>query len=92
MSFTLSSILTNTIAGATGATGPIGPTGPAGSGTALIIQDEGSNVTTSATSINFVGSAVAASAVGNTVTVTITGGSGGSSNASVTGYSLVFGG
>ena len=48
-----------------------------GSG-ALIVADEGTTLTSAAASINFVGNAVVASAVGNAVTVTIaTGSSGG---------------
>lgn len=47
-----------------------------GSG-ALIVADEGSTLTSAAASINFVGNAVVASAVGNAVTVTIATGSAG---------------
>jgi hypothetical protein len=48
-------------------------------GSDLTIQEEGSNITTAATSINFVGAFVTASASGTDVTVTINaGGSGGS--------------
>ena len=51
-----------------------------GSG-ALIVADEGSTLTSAAASINFVGNAVVASAVGNAVTVTIaTGSSGGTTS------------
>jgi len=39
---------------------------------AITIQDEGSNLTNAVSSINFVGSAVTASNIGNAVTVTIT--------------------
>ena len=46
-------------------------------GGAVTIQDEGTNLTTSATTINFVGSGVTASGVGATKTITITGGGGG---------------
>lgn len=47
---------------------------PAG-GSALTIKDEGTNLTTAATSINFVGTGVTATNVGNDVTVTINSGS-----------------
>ena len=43
-----------------------------GGGGNLIIKDEGSNITTAASSIDFVGSGVAASNSGNNVTVTVT--------------------
>lgn len=55
--------------------------GTSGGGTALVIKDEGSNITTAASSIDFVGSGVSATAVGNAVTVTIS--SGGQSFTSV---------
>jgi hypothetical protein len=61
-------------------------------GGSVTIKDEGSNLTTSLASIDFVGAGVTATNSGNAVTVTIPGGSGGASNARVTGYSLVFGG
>lgn len=60
-----------------------------GGGSALVIKDEGTNVATAATSIDFVGAGVTANATSNAVTVTIPGGA---TNARVTGYSLVFGG
>jgi len=59
------------------------------SGSALTIKDEGSNLTTVAASIDFVGGGVTATNTGNAVTVTIPSGS---NNARTTGYSLVFGG
>jgi hypothetical protein len=65
------------IAGNVGATGPTGPTGPAGTGTNISVSDEGSVLTSGVTSFDFTGSGVTASAVGNAVTVTIPGGSGG---------------
>ncbi len=43
-------------------------------GTDITIKDEGSNLTTEASSINFVGAGVVASTSGNNVTVTIAGG------------------
>jgi len=58
-------------------------------GSALTIKEEGSNLTTTATSIDFVGAGVTATNTGNAVTVTIPSGS---NNARTTGYSLVFGG
>jgi len=60
------------------------------SGTAITVQDEGSNLTTTASLLNFVGAGVTASNSGNNVTVTIP--SGGTSAAKAFGYSLVFGG
>jgi hypothetical protein len=47
-----------------------------GGGSALTIKDEGANIATATTSINFTGSGVTATASGNDVTVNITGGSG----------------
>lgn len=46
-------------------------------GSDLIVKEEGSNVTTAATSINFVGAFVTASNSGNDVTVTVNAGGGG---------------
>ena len=43
----------------------------AGAGNDIIVKDEGSNITTSATSLNFVGATVVASNSGNDVTVTV---------------------
>ena len=48
-------------------------------GTAITIQDEGSALSTAATTINFVGSGVVATGTGATKTITISGGGGGSS-------------
>jgi hypothetical protein len=59
------------------------------SGSELTIKEEGSNLTTAASSIDFVGAGVTATNTGNAVTVTIPSGS---SNARSMGYSLVFGG
>ena len=53
-------------------------TGSSG-GSALTVKDEGTNLTTGATSLNFVGSGVIATVAGNDVTVTISGGGGGGS-------------
>ena len=50
-----------------------------GGGSALTIKEEGGDLTTQATSINFVGAGVIATTVGNDVTVTISGGGGGGS-------------
>jgi len=49
----------------------------AGGGSALTIKDEGTTLTSAATSIDFVGAGVTATAVGSDVTVTISGGGGG---------------
>ena len=49
-----------------------------GTGGSLIIQDEGTPLTTSATTINFVGAGVTATGTGSTKTVTIAGGGGAS--------------
>ena len=48
-----------------------------GGGSAITIQDEGSSLSTAASTINFVGSGVTASGTGSTKTITITGGGGG---------------
>tara|TARA_B100001094_G_scaffold225685_1_gene219935 strand:+ start:3114 stop:4574 length:1461 start_codon:yes stop_codon:yes gene_type:complete len=48
-----------------------------GGGSSLTIQDEGSDLTTDATTLNFVGTGVTASGTGATKTITITGGGGG---------------
>ena len=57
---------------------PSAPTGGGGSG-GVIIKEEGTNVATGVTSINFVGSGVTATASGTdaTITITATGGGGG---------------
>lgn len=75
--------------GLTGATGPAGTpggaTGPAGPMGSLIIYDEGVLVTSSVSSLNFVGTSVTSSiASGSNVTVTVTGtGSGSGATVSV---------
>tara|TARA_B100000212_G_scaffold1238_1_gene864 strand:+ start:2086 stop:3912 length:1827 start_codon:yes stop_codon:yes gene_type:complete len=48
-----------------------------GGGSSLTIQEEGSSLSTAATTLNFVGSAVTASGTGATKTITITGGGSG---------------
>ena len=48
-----------------------------GGGGSLTIQDEGSSLSTSATTLNFVGAGVTASGTGSTKTITISGGGGG---------------
>ena len=48
------------------------------SGSSLTVQDEGSSLSTAATTLNFVGSGVTASGTGATKTITISGGGGGS--------------
>lgn len=50
------------------------------SGGAITVQDEGSSLATSATTLNFVGSGVTASGTGATKTITISGGGGGGSS------------
>ena len=54
------------------------PATPSGGGSAITIQDEGSALSTAATTINFVGAGVTASGTGATKTITINGGGGGS--------------
>ena len=49
-------------------------------GSTLTIQDEGSTLTTDATTLNFVGTGVTASGTGATKTITISSGGGGSMN------------
>jgi hypothetical protein len=49
-------------------------------GSDLTVQEEGSDVTTTATTLNFVGAVVTASAVGNVVTVNVNASSGGSTS------------
>ena len=49
-----------------------------GSGSAIVAKDEGNTLTSTLTSLNFVGSGVTATSAGNDVTVTITGGGSGS--------------
>jgi hypothetical protein len=75
------------IVGATGATGPIGPegaTGPSGgptgatgatgaTGPGVNISDEGNLISSNVASINFVGNGIVATAVGNAVTVNVSG-------------------
>ena len=46
-------------------------------GAAITVQDEGSSLSTAATTLNFVGAGVTASGTGSTKTITITGGGGG---------------
>ena len=50
-----------------------------GGGSSLTVQDEGSALSTAATTLNFVGAGVTASGTGATKTITISGGGGGSS-------------
>ncbi|TAH34248.1 hypothetical protein EYC59_03105 [Candidatus Saccharibacteria bacterium] len=51
---------------------------PSGGGSSLTVKDEGTNITTAATSLNFVGGGVTAANASGAVTVTIPGSSGGS--------------
>ena len=53
---------------------PTGTFGGGGGGSSLTIQEEGSSLSTAATTLNFVGSAVTASGTGATKTITIVGG------------------
>ena len=64
-----------------GVQGPAGPAG--GGGGSVTIKDEGSVLGTAVTSINFVGSGVAATGNNSEVTVTISGGGGGGSDITV---------
>ena len=57
------------------ANGRFEPSAESGGGSSLTIQEEGSALSTAATTLNFVGSAVTASGSGATKTITITGGS-----------------
>lgn len=70
--------------GSTGATGPIGATGPSGgptgatgatgpTGPSIDISDEGNLIASNVANINFTGNGVLATAVGNAVTVNISG-------------------
>ena len=75
----------STVAGPTGAAGSAGTAGDKGAkgesgggGSAITVQDEGSALSTAASTINFVGSGVVASGTGATKTITISGGGGGS--------------
>jgi hypothetical protein len=63
----------STVAGPTGPTGPTGTTGP--TGPSITVKDEGTTLTSALASLNFTGSGVTATNVGNDVTVAISGGS-----------------
>jgi hypothetical protein len=54
-----------------------------GGGGSISVSDEGSLLTSAVTSFNFVGAGVAATAVGNAVTVTISGSGGSSTGANI---------
>jgi hypothetical protein len=54
-----------------------------GGGGSISVSDEGSLLTSGVTSFNFVGAGVAATAVGNAVTVTISGSGGSSTGANI---------
>lgn len=70
--------------GKTGMSGGPGTRGPAGAGASLAVQDEGVSITSGATTFNFVGAGIAATAGGSTVTVTVGGaGTPGGSNTQV---------
>ena len=68
---------TNTIE-ATGTTGSF--VNFAGGGSALAVQDQGTTLTSAATSLNFTGAGVTATNVGSAVTIDIPGGGGGTSS------------
>ena len=74
-SLSASDIITGTIDSARLPTGTFGG-GGGGGGSSITVQEEGSSLSTAATTLNFVGSAVTASGTGSTKTITITGGSG----------------
>jgi len=57
-----------------------------GGGGSLTVQDEGSSLSTAATTINFVGSGVTASGTGATKTITINGGGGGTTPTTLFSY------
>ena len=67
-----------------------GLTGIAAGG-GVTVQDEGSSLATTGTTLNFVGSGVVASGTGATKTITISGGGGGSSAADAIIRSFIFG-
>ena len=66
--------------GQKGEPGVDGTKGEPGNGSTITIQDEGTALSTAATTLNFVGSGVTASGTGATKTITISGGSGGFTN------------
>ena len=68
--------------GYTGSQGTLGYTGSAG-GNNIIVQDEGSTLTSALTSMNFTGSGVTVTNSGSAVTVAVTGGGGGASTVMV---------
>lgn len=73
------------IQGPAGTTGAVGATGAAGSGGSgggsanIIVQDEGSTLTSALYSLNFVGAGVSATTIGSNVTVTVSSGGGSTS-------------
>ena len=71
--------------GTSGAGGQQGSKGQKGEGgiSGLTIQDEGSALSTAATTLNFVGAGVTASGTGATKTITISGGGGGGSSTTI---------
>ena len=60
--------------------GTVKEIGGGSGGSSLTVADEGSNLSTAATTLNFVGAGVTASGTGATKTITISGGSGGGVN------------
>ena len=77
----LTGIVTSIVAGTnvtiSGSTGKVTINASGGGGSSLTVQEEGSNVGTAATTLNFVGSGVTATYSGGTATITISGGGGG---------------
>ena len=69
---------------------PAGTFGGGGGGSSLTIQEEGSSLSTAATTLNFVGSGVTASGTGATKTITVTGG--GVTTGKAIAMAIVFGG
>ena len=69
-----------------------GSGGGGGGGSALTIKDEGSTLSTAVTSIDFVGSGVTATNVGNAVTVSVSGASNTSIRAQAMTMGILFGG
>ena len=75
----------NSLGYSSGQTGATGPAGPSGSSNAMISANQGSIITSSTSYINFTGAGVTASAIGGSVTITISGGAGSINSASLGG-------
>jgi len=65
--------------------------GAGGGISGITVQEEGSDLTTLATTLNFVGASVEATGGGATKTITITGGSGGASTGKAIAMAMIFG-